>query len=369
MHVPFFELRPCIPGLRESQMLGLSEVFVSGQFVLGKANKEFCTAFAEANQVNHCIGTGNGYDALFIALKSLGIGVGDEVIVAAHTFMATVNAIIHTGATPVLADSQPGGHTISIEHATSLFSSKTKAIIAVHMHGQPCDMDAIMAFSKTHQLYVIEDFAQAHGASWKNKPVGSFGELNATSFYPTKNLGALGDGGAITTANSELAELARSLRNYGKNKEGGFEIIGYNSRLDELQAAVLLAKLPYLDELNTQRITIAHNYNKGLSDIPSLSTPQTTDQSKHVFYNYLLLAKDRDNLYSHLNLSGISCEIQNNVKPVFDYPALKGLKIDSTQFPNTNRIKSEGILLPIFPGLSMEEQNHVINSIKRFYQA
>lgn len=367
MHVPFFELRPSLPGLRESQMLGFSEVFASGQFIIGKANNDFCSAFAEANQIKHCIGTGNGYDALFISLKCLGIGVGDEVLVPAHTFIATINAIIKTGATPILVDCHIDDPVISLAHATTLITPQTKAIIVVHMHGQACDMAAVSDFSKTHRLIVLEDFAQAHGATWNNKPVGSFGEINATSFYPTKNLGALGDAGAITTNNSDLAEIATSLRNYGKNKHGEFEMVGYNSRLDELQAAVLLAKLPYLKELNKQRIDIANKYTTGLSKITAVKTPTISAPGSHVFYNYLLLAEDRDKLYSHLKTLDIHCEINNNVTPVFDYPALKSFKVDSTQFPNVNRIKSHGILLPMFPGLLENEQAYIIEQIKRFY--
>ncbi|MFA5779081.1 MAG: DegT/DnrJ/EryC1/StrS family aminotransferase [Elusimicrobiota bacterium] len=338
----------------------ISRVLNKGWYVLGEEVKLFEKEFSEYIGVNYGIGVGSGTEALHIALKSCDIGSGDEVITVSHTAVATVSAIELTGAKPVFVDIESDYYTINTSKIEKAITKHTKAIIPVHIYGQPVDMDKIIDIAKKHKLFVIEDCAQSHGAKYNGRNVGSFGDIACFSFYPTKNLGAIGDGGIIVTSNKKLAEKSKLLREYGWAERYVSHISGWNSRLDELQAAILRVKLKYLDKDNSKRRKLAELYNKELA-VTGLVLPKVSKNSTHVFHLYVVRSKKRDDLLKYLKNNGIGALIHYPV-PVHLQPAYK----IKSKLVETEIAAKEIISLPMYPELSESDVKTVCNIIKNF---
>ena len=326
----------------------IRNVLASGRYILGPEVEAFEREFAYYTGAEYAISVGSGTDALSIALKALGVGMGDEVITVSHTAVATVAAIELCGAVPIFCDIDPQTYTINPEWLENLLSPRTRAIIPVHLYGHPANLGPIIAFAKKYGLLVLEDCAQAHGAIYNGKKAGSWGDIAAFSFYPTKNLGAIGDGGMIVTSDARLAENAFLLRQYGWKNRYISEIQGSNSRLDELQAAILRVKLRHLDENNAKRRGLAELYSQLLKQY--VVTPSEMVRSRHVYHLYVIRYKQRDRLQEYLRQRGIGTAIHYPL-PVHQQPAYK-LRIQATNLPVTDQVVTEILSLPIYPQLS-----------------
>ncbi|HSZ25811.1 MAG TPA: DegT/DnrJ/EryC1/StrS family aminotransferase [Cytophagaceae bacterium] len=365
--IPFHSFQNQNQQIRAEILKILSDTFDSNWYILGDQLKKFESAFSAYSGIAYTRGVGNGLDAIKIGLKTLGIKPGDEIIVPANTYIATLLAVTEIGAFPVLVEPEINSYNIDPDRIEEKITKRTKAIIPVHLYGLPCSMDAIRFIADKHQLFVVEDNAQAVGAEYKNKKTGTFGHINATSFYPTKSLGAIGDGGAVTTNDEALAKKAELLRNYGSETKYQNEIEGYNSRLDEIQAAVLNIKLNYLDQWNEERIRLAHYYTSQLSSIKNLYTPASEKDTKHIFHLYVVRVQNREKLIAHLSNLSIQTAIHYPI-PAYRQNAFKSLGIQTQDFPITETISSECLSLPLYPGLRKEEQDEVIESIFQFYK-
>ncbi len=313
--IPILELRPTYDELKEELDSAYRRVMDSGWYLLGAETEAFEAEFASYVGTKHCVTVANGLDAIRIALEAYGIGPGDEVIVPAHTFIATWLAVSNTGATPVGVDVRPDTANLNVDLLEAALTPRTKAVIPVHLYGQPADMDPIRAFATRHNLVVIEDAAQSHGATYHGKRCGSLGNCAAFSFYPGKNLGAFSDGGAITTDDAEIARKARMLRNYGSEKRYHHEIAGANSRMDELQAAFLRVKLGRLDEWNSRRAALAAHYLEGLAGHDGLVLPQVAGWAGPVWHLFVVRHPRRDALQRHLAEKGIQTAIHYPIPP------------------------------------------------------
>lgn len=340
----------------------IGRVLESGWYVLGQEAEAFEREFAAYVGVGHAVGVGSGTEALHLALKACEIGVGDEVITVAHTAVATVAAIELAGATPVFADIEDPYCTLDPALLEQLITPRTRAIIPVHLYGQAADLDPIMEIARRHGLAVIEDCAQAHGARYRGRPVGSFGALACFSFYPTKNLGAIGDGGMVTTGDAALAGKVRLLREYGWAERYVSQVAGWNSRLDELQAAVLRVKLRYLDADNTARGRIAGTYSAALAG-SGLRLPVTRSGSSHVFHLYVVRSAERESLRQHLQRAGIAAGIHYPV-PVHKQPAYNSRF--PVSLPITECAANEVLSLPIYPELGDADVGAVIDAVLGF---
>jgi dTDP-4-amino-4,6-dideoxygalactose transaminase len=365
MNVPFLSFEPMHAPLRAEMIESFEGFFDSNWYVLGDGVKQFETAYAQFNQVQHCVGVSNGLDALHIALKTLNIGVGDEVIVPSNTYIATLLAVSYVGAIPVLVEPNVETYNLDPARLEAAITSKTKAIMPVHLYGQSCEMASIKAVADKHQLYIIEDNAQSQGATFNGIPAGAWGHINGTSFYPGKNLGALGDAGAVTTNDAQLATRASVLRNYGSQKKYYNEEIGFNMRLDECQAGFLSVKLKYLNEWTRQRQEIASWYNAALSSIESIVLPKTADGATHVYHLYVIRTTQRDALQTHLQTNGIGTLIHYPVPPHMQQ-AYKALGRKQGDYPIAEEIANTCLSLPIWPGITAEEVYYVANAIKTF---
>lgn len=338
----------------------IQRVLDSGWYILGKEVKAFEEEFASYIGVGFGIGVGSGTDAIHLALRACKIGTGDEVITVSHTAVATVAAIEMTGAKAIMVDVEPDFYTLDPSKIKAAITPRTKAIIPVHLYGQPADLDPILKIARQHNLQVIEDCAQAHGAIYKNKRAGSFGDMACFSFYPTKNLGALGDGGMVVTNDAKLAERVEMLRQYGWKERYVSQFAGINSRLDELQAAVLRVKLKHLDEDNAKRTHLADIYNRQLSDA-DLILPKQRENCAHVYHLYVVRSSKRDKLLLYLRGKDIGALIHYPV-PVHLQPAYShGQNLEWTQ-----RIAKEILSLPMYPELSIEDIQKVIIAIREF---
>jgi dTDP-4-amino-4,6-dideoxygalactose transaminase len=345
----------------EKEMLAaIRRVVESNQFILGKEVLSFEKKYAGFTGVKFCAGLGNGLDALTLSLRALGIGKGDEVIVPSNTCQPTWLAVSITGARCVPVEPDPLTMNIDPKGIEAAITSRVKAIIPVHLYGQPCEMDRIMWIGRRHGIPIIEDNAQAHGATFKGKLTGSFGIVNATSFYPTKNLGAIGDGGAITTGNRQLYEAISGLRNYGGEQQG------INSRLDELQAAVLNVKLMHLPKLNAMRQSIASRYLKQLAGIPEVRLPSTVKNAVHVYHLFVIRTIQRDALRKHLEKKGIQTMIHYPVPPHLQ-KANSQLGFRKGQFPVAEDLSDTCLSIPLWPGLPKDSQDRIIESIRGFF--
>jgi dTDP-4-amino-4,6-dideoxygalactose transaminase len=349
---------------REEINAALQQVLDGGMYILGEQTRTFEREFAQYIGVSEAIGVGSGTEALHLALRSCGIGAGDEVITVSHTAVATVAAIELCGATPVLVDIEPDTYTLDASKILPVLSGRTKAIIPVHLYGQAVDLSSILEIARRHGLKVIEDCAQAHGALYQGRRVGAWGDIACFSFYPTKNLGAIGDGGMIATQDSQLAEQARLLREYGWAQRYISSIPGCNSRLDELQAAVLRIKLRYLDADNRSRTQLAAVYENGLWSC-DLILPKVRPEAIHVYHQYVIRSIRRDALQAHLKANNVHALIHYPV-PVHLQPAYVGRLPGSDSLPETEKAARQVLSLPIYPELSAGEVQSVIQAIHGF---
>ena len=343
----------------------IHRVLDQGWYILGEETRAFESEFAAYIGVAHSIGVGSGTEALHVALAACGIGPGDEVITVSHTAVATVAAIELTGATPVLVDIEPDYFTLDPDKLEAAISPRTKAIIPVHLYGQPADLRPIMEIARRHSLRLIEDCAQAHGALYGGQRVGSWGDIACFSFYPTKNLGALGDGGMVVTNDHALAQRARLLREYGWAERYVSYIPGWNSRLDEVQAAILRVKLRYLDAENAIRARRAQEYNQALRGT-GLVTPRPRPDATHVYHLYVARCTQRDELKSWLEARGVGALIHYPV-PIHLQPAYRGRLHGGEDLPETERAAQEALSLPIYPELSEIELQTVTETVQSFW--
>lgn len=362
MAVPFLDLKAPFLELQEELDAAYRRVMESGWYILGQEVEAFEAEFAAYCEAKYCVGVGNGLDALHLILQAMEIGIGDEVIVPANTYIASWLAVSYAQATPIPVEPDEKTFNINPDHIEAAITVRTKAIMAVHLYGQPADMDAINEIAARYNLRVIEDAAQAHGARYKEHRVGSLGDAAGYSFYPTKNLGAFGDGGAVTTNDANLADKIRLLRNYGSRIKYQHEIKGFNSRLDELQAAFLRVKLAKLDEWNERRKQVAQYYLKALRKIPNLKLPHVPPWAEPVWHLFVVRHPRRDTLKQHLNAAGVSTLIHYPVSPhLSDAYAEKGEKdCEIGKFPLTEKISKEILSLPIGSQISEEEIGKVV---------
>lgn len=366
MKVPFLSFEGMNSRIRPEIMTAFEQFFDKSWYVMGEKLTTFEQEYAAFNKVDHAVGISNGLDALHIALKVCGVGEGDEVIVPSNTYIATLLAVSYVGGTPVLVE--PDSETYNIDPAAirKAITPKTKAIMPVHLYGQACSMDEIMAIAAECNLQVIEDNAQAHGAAFNGRLTGSFGHINGTSFYPGKNLGALGDGGAITTNDAALAEKAAMLRNYGSRKKYYNEEIGFNMRLDECQAAFLSVKLQYLNEWTAQRRAIADQYNAALAGTSELILPKVADGATHVYHLYVVRTERREALQQYLSERGIGTLIHYPVPPHLQQ-AYASLGFKKGAFPIAEALADTCLSLPLWPGMSAEQVQYTADTIKAFH--
>jgi dTDP-4-amino-4,6-dideoxygalactose transaminase len=366
-NIPFFSFDATTELIRDEIKQAFDDFLQSQWYILGNKLSEFETAYAAFNNTAYCVGVGNGLDALHIALKALNIGPGDEVIVPTNTFIATWLAVSYSGATIIPVEPNETTYNIDPVKIEAAITNKTKAIIPVHLYGQACEMDKIMAIAAKHNLAVVEDNAQAHGATYQGRLTGSFGDINATSFYPTKNFGALGDGGALTTNSTGLYQKARLLRNYGSEEKYHHEIIGLNSRLDEIQAAFLTIKLKYLECWTAERKQIANVYSGQLAGISDLILPETASDASHVYHLYVIRTNRRNELQAHLQNKGIATAIHYPI-PVHLQKAYTGLGYKQGDFPIAETFASASLSLPLFPGITAPQLSEVVEAIRSFYE-
>ena len=364
MRVPFVSFKPLEKEL-EPQLRGAFErVFANSWYIDGNEDKAFEEAFAKYCHTDYCVGVGNGLDALVMALKALGVGTGDEVIVPSNTYIATALAVTYVGATPVFVEPDIRTYNIDPTKIEEKITAKTKAIMPVHLYGQPCDMDPIMALAQKHGLYVIEDCAQAHGATYKGRIIGSFGDAAGFSFYPGKNLGALGDAGATVTNNKALADKVRALGNYGSDYKYHHIYKGTNSRLDELQAAFLAAKLPLMDKVNEDRRATAAKYLAGITN-PKIILPYVPADMVPVWHLFAVRTQNRDELAQYLADKGIGTNKHYPI-PMHLQDCYADLNIPKGALPIAEEISATELSLPMYYGMTDEEIQYVIDAINAF---
>ncbi|ERM80494.1 hypothetical protein P872_13300 [Rhodonellum psychrophilum GCM71 = DSM 17998] len=364
--VPFLNFEAAHSSIRSEMLQAFEEVYDGYWYIMGDKLKTFEASYAVFNQVKYAIGVSNGLDALHLCLKSLGIGEGDEVIIPSNTYIATVLAVSYVGATPVFVEPDPLTYNIDPTKLEQAITSKTKAIMPVHLYGQACAMGEIMEIAQNHKLWIVEDNAQAHGATYAGKLTGSFGNVNATSFYPGKNLGALGDAGAVTTDDEFHLENVMKLRNYGSNLKYKHEVIGFNMRLDELQASFLEVKLKYLMKWTKQRQEIASWYDQGLKGLGDLILPSTLEGSTHVYHLYIIRTGMRDALQQHLNANGVGTLIHYPTPPHLQ-AAYEHLGYKKGDFPIAEELSNTSLSIPIWPGMTKEMVDKVVSEIRNFF--
>lgn len=363
MNVPLLDLVAQYEEIKPEMDAAIQRVVSSGYFILGPEVKAVEEEVAAYLGVDYGIGVASGTDALLLALRALDIGPGDEVILPAYSFFATVGVILHVGATPVFVDVDAQDYCIDIAQTRTAVTDKTKALIPVHLYGQAADMDAINKIAKEHNLSVIEDNAQAFGAEYKGRKTGAMGDIGCISFFPSKNLGAYGDGGMVVTNNPELAEKVRMLRMHGWKKKYFPEMLGYNSRLDAIQAAVLRTKLPHLDRWNEGRRAVAHQYSAALANVENIQTPYEAPNRKHVYHLYILQVPNRDELQARLKEAGIGTSVYYP-QPLHLAEPCREFGYREGDFPVAERASAETIAIPVYPEMSAEQIEYVVNMVK-----
>jgi dTDP-4-amino-4,6-dideoxygalactose transaminase len=383
MKVPFLDLKAQYDTIKDEINEAIQNVFDSCAFAGGPFVEEFEKNFAKFCKVKHCVGVGSGTEALWMALIALGVGSGDEVITVPNTFIATAEAISFCGATPAFVDIDDKTYNMDSiklnefledqcflnESTNQLINHSTKrpvrAVIPVHLFGQMADMDSITETAQRHNLYVIEDASQAHGAEFKGKPVGSIGDAACFSFYPGKNLGAYGEAGAVITNNPDIAEKIKTLRDHGQQKKYHHQMIGWNARMDGIQGAVLNVKLKHITSWNLERRKIADLYTKQLGLIKDLNVPFESHHAKHVYHIYAIRLHERDRLMSALSDHEIYCGI-HYPRPVHLQPAYKSLDLRKGSFPIAEKCAAEYLSLPMYPELKEDQVSFVVDKIKNF---
>jgi dTDP-4-amino-4,6-dideoxygalactose transaminase len=364
--IPLVDLTAQYHSIKEEIDAAVQATLESGHFILGPAVSKLEESIASYLGVDHAIGLASGTDALVLALRALDIGAGDEVIVPAYTFFATAGAVMSLRATPVFVDIDPVTYEIDVAQIKGRITPKTKAIIPVHLYGHPANMDPILELARSHGLKVIEDNAQAFGATYRGKKTGSIGDIGCLSFFPTKNLGAFGDGGMVVTNHSALADRMRMLRTHGWKKKYYSEEVGYNSRLDALQAAILQAKLPHVDTWNENRRKISRRYTEKLHSL-GVTVPTECDWGTHVYHLYIIRSGRRDELQAFLKQRGIASEVYYPLPPHLSMPCRK-LGYQEGSFPYAEKASQETLALPLYPELTVEQQDQVIDAIYEFIE-
>ncbi|OQA56233.1 MAG: dTDP-3-amino-3,6-dideoxy-alpha-D-galactopyranose transaminase [Candidatus Omnitrophica bacterium ADurb.Bin277] len=371
LKVPYFDIKRQHGPLLSGTMAALEKVYASGAYILGPELKDFECKFAGYIGVPYAAGVASGTDALIFALKAAGVKKGDEVIVPSFTFTATALSVMHLGAIPVFADVDPVSFTLDPKSVRKAVSKKTKAMIPVHLFGQCANMDALTEIAKEHGLKIVEDACQAHGATWKGKKAGSLGDAAAFSFYPTKNLGGIGDGGMLTTQDESIYQNVLQLRNLGKGLHNAMihDEIGWTSRLDSVQAAFLSIKLDRLDAFNDERRRLAVLFERKLKRLP-LILPAEVPGALHVYHIYVVRVPDgkRNALKEHLLQEGIPSMVHYEI-PVHRQPVMKRYKNRKVPLPVTEKLKDEVLTLPFYPGMTEEEAELVTQAVRKFYKA
>lgn len=364
--IPLLDLTLQYQGIRDEVREAIDRVLESGHYILGPETKALEAEIAEYCGVKHAIGVGNGTDALQLVLDAHGVGSGDEVITTPFTFFASAEVVSQVRATPVFVDIDPKTYNLDVEQLKQKITPKTKAIIPVHIFGQPAEMDEIMEIANEHNLFVLEDAAQAIGSEFKGRKIGSWGHAATFSFFPTKNLGGYGDGGMIVTNDDQLADKIRILRAHGSKPKYYHSMIGYNSRLDEIQAAALRIKLRHLDDWNNARAEKAAYYNKLLSELPVV-TPYQAPNRKHIYHLYNIQAEDRDGLMEHLKENGISSGIYYPL-PLHLQEVYKDLGYKEGDMPEAETISKKIFALPLYPELEEETIQHIVQVIRNYFK-
>lgn len=367
--IPLLSLKDQQSEIGAEVKAAVARVLDSGVFILGPENKAFDAEFAQAIHSKYSLGVDSGTSALELALEAAGVGPGDEVIVPSFTFIATATAVSVLGAKPVFADIDPITLTLDSQSVECALSKRTKAVVAVHIFGQPCDLDPLLSFAKAKNLSLIEDCAQSHLATYKGRPTGSIGHLAAFSFYPSKNLGAAGDAGAVTTNDAKLRDAVIELRNCGRAAAGGYHHVrvGHNCRLDEIQAAVLRVKLLRLEAWTAARRRVAAIYDEGLAGLPLTRPPLGSETSKPVFHLYTVRTDRRDALAEHLRRHGIGTGVYYPT-PVHLQPAYAALGMTAGALPVTEAASREVLSLPMFAELSAADAARVVETVRRFFK-
>lgn len=364
--IPLLDLQQQFSGIREEVLSAVERVLESGTYILGPEVKAFEAEVAEYVGVKYAVGVANGTDALLLALDAMGVGPGDEVITSPFTFFATAETVSRLGATPVFVDIDPKTYNIDVEQVKAKINEKTKAIIPVHIFGQPAEMDQLRELADAHGLYILEDAAQAMGSDFKGRKIGAWGDAATYSFFPTKNLGGYGDGGMVVTNNEELANKIRILRVHGSNPKYYHSMLGYNSRLDALQAAALRIKLRHLDDWNNARRKNAALYSELLKDTP-LVTPYAAENRKHIYHLYIVQSEHREELIKYLGENGITAGIYYPV-PLHRQEVYKDLGYEEGSLPYSESIANRIFALPLYPELSSETIHYIAETIKNFYK-
>jgi dTDP-4-amino-4,6-dideoxygalactose transaminase len=364
--IPLIDLVAQYHSIKEEIDAVVHATLESGHFILGPAVSKFEESVASYLGVNHAIGLASGTDALVLALRALDIGAGDEVILPAYTFFATAGTVMSVGAKPVFVDIDPVSYEIDVAQINDHITEQTRAIIPVHLYGHPANMDPILELARSHGLQVIEDNAQAFGATYRGKKTGSIGEIGCLSFFPTKNLGAFGDGGMVVTNDPAFAERMRMLRTHGWKKKYYSEEVGYNSRLDALQAAILQAKFSHVDSWNEKRREIAHRYSEQLAPL-GVTVPVECDWGKHVYHLYIIRSAQRAELQAFLKERGIASEVYYPLPPHLSTPCRK-LGHKEGDFPYAEGASRETLALPLYPELTSKQQDEVIRTVREFMQ-
>lgn len=368
MKVPFLDLKAQYNSIKDEVYPAITNVFENTAFILGKAVTDFEDQFAEAHSVKNCLATGSGTDGNHLALWALGVGPGDEVIIPANTFIATAWGATLCGATPVFVDVEPDSYNIDPEKIEAAITNKTKAIVAVHLYGQPADLDRLKEIADQYNLHLIEDAAQAHYAEYKGKRIGGIGKAASFSFYPGKNLGAYGEGGAVTTNDEQIALQVKKLRDHGALQKYHHESLGHNYRMDGVQGAVLGVKMKYIEQWTEDRRKNAKLYDQLLSGIDSIVTPKEMDYAKHVYHLYVIQVKgnERDSLAAYLNEKGIATGLHYPI-PLHKQKCFENLGYKHGDFPVTEQLADSILSLPMFPELTEEQIKYVTDNVRSYF--
>lgn len=375
MNIPFLDLKANYNSIKSEVDAAIQNVLDNTAYILGASVQNFEKDFASAQQVKYCLGTSSGTDANHLVLWGLGIGPGDEVIMPANTFIATAWGATLCGATPVFVDCHPESYNIDPAKIEAAITKKTKAIVAVHLYGQSADLDPLKEIARKHDLILVEDAAQAHLAEYNGKPIGGLTAAASFSYYPGKNLGAYGEGGAVTTNDEALYNKIKKLREHGQSQKYYHDTFGHNYRMEGIQGAVLGVKLKHLSKWTDARRSVAAKYNAGLKDVTKVITPKEMAYAKHVYHLYVIQLNDgsleassqlRDKLKDFLTQKGVNVGLHYPI-PLHMQECFKGLGYKKGDFPNSERIAEAGLSLPMFPEMSDEQINYVIEKVKEFF--
>lgn len=376
MNIPFLDLKANYNSIKSEVDAAIQNVLDNTAYILGASVQNFEKDFANAQQVKYCLGTSSGTDANHLVLWGLGVGPGDEVIIPANTFIATAWGATLCGAKPVFVDCHPDSYNIDPEKVEAAITTKTKAIVAVHLYGQSADLDPLKEIAKKHNLILVEDAAQAHLAEYKGKPVGGLTAAASFSYYPGKNLGAYGEGGAVTTNDEELYNKIKKLREHGQSQKYYHESYGHNYRMEGIQGAVLGVKLKHLKKWTDARRSVAAKYNEGLKNLSKVITPKEMSYAKHVYHLYVIQLNDgsleasnqlRDKLKDFLTQQGVNVGLHYPI-PLHLQECFKNLGYKKGDFPNSERIGGAGLSLPMFPEMTDEQINYVIDKVREFFK-